>query len=171
MTGIIRSQSGIPVGPTTAFNPGDGLVQGGISGGPNYRPNLIAGQSNNPISGTSIGCNTVPAGTPVGTPALYFDPCVFSQPALGLYGNAGRHTMIGPPYNALDFSLLKSTSIKENQSIQFRAEFFNILNHPSFANPANAVFAGNGTRQPTAGQITSTVGTARQIQFGLKYVF
>ena len=79
--------------------------------------------------------------------------------------------MIGPAYNDLDFSLLKSTTIKENHSIQFRAEFFNILNHANFANPANAVFAANGTRQPTAGQITSTVGTARQIQFGLKYMF
>jgi hypothetical protein len=171
INGIIRSQSGIPFGPITAFNPGDGLVQGGISGGPNYRPDLIAGQSNNPTSGASIGCNAIAPGTRVGTPLLYFDPCVFSQPALGLYGNAGRHTMIGPSYNDLDFSLLKSTVIKENHSIQFRAEFFNILNHPSFANPANAVFDSRGNRQPTAGQITSTVGTARQIQFGLKYVF
>jgi hypothetical protein len=176
MNGIIRSQAGIPFGASTAFNPGDGLVTGGIAGGPMYKPNLLAGQSNNPTSGVSIGCSGIAQGTPLGTPALYFDPCVFSQPPLGLYGNAGRHTMIGPPYNALDFSLQKSTAIGEH-SLQFRAEFFNILNHPNFSNPSNGnssaenIFDARGNRVPTAGQILTTVGTARQIQFGLKYVF
>jgi hypothetical protein len=176
VNGIIRSQSGIPFGATTAFNPGDGLIQGGIAGGPNYRPNLLPGHSNNPTSGASIGCPGVAAGTRLGTPDMYFDPCVFSQPALGLYGNAGRHTIIGPPFNDLDFSLQKSTAIREH-SLQFRAEFFNILNHPNFSNPSNGnssaqnIFDARGNRMPNAGQIFTTVGTARQIQFGLKYVF
>jgi Carboxypeptidase regulatory-like domain/TonB dependent receptor len=176
VNGIIRSQSGIPFGASTAFNPGDGLIQGGISGGPKYRPNLLPGHSNNPISGVSAGCPGVVTGTPLGTPDLYFDPCVFSQPALGLYGNLGRHTIIGPAFNTLDFSLMKSTAIREH-SLQFRAEFFNVLNHPNFSNPSNGnsaaedIFDARGNRIPTAGQIFSTVGTARQIQFGLKYVF
>ena len=54
-------------------------------------------------SGSSIGCTTVAAGTPVGTPALYYDPCVFTNPAFGVYGTAGRHTLIGAKYNSLDF--------------------------------------------------------------------
>jgi hypothetical protein len=176
INGIIRSQSGIPFGASTAFNPGDGLVQGGISGGPMYRPNLLPGYTNNPTSGVSIGCSGIAQGTPLGTPSLYFDPCVFSQPPLGLYGTAGRHTMIGPAYNDLDFSLQKSTAIREH-SLQFRAEFFNILNHPNFSNPSNGnssaenIFDARGNRVPTSGQIFTTAGTARQIQFGLKYVF
>jgi len=170
-SGIIKIQSGIPFGPTTAFNPGDGLVQGGISGGPAYRPDLLPGYSNNPITGTSNGCGSIAKGTPVGTPELYFDPCAFSQPAVGLYGNLGRHTIIGPVFRDVDFSVLKSTKIRERQTLQFRAEGFNILNHPNFSNPLAVVFAANGTRLPNAGQITSTVGNSRQIQFGLKLIF
>src|SRR5262249_1646372 len=162
-------------GPSTTFNPGDGLIQGGISGGPKYRPNLLPGYSNNPTSGVSIGCPGVAAGTPLGTANLYFDPSVFSQPPPGPYGNPGRHPIIGPAYNALDFSLQKSTAIWEH-SLQFRAEFFNVLSHPNFSNPSNGnssaqdIFDARGNRVPTAGQIFTTVGTARQIQFGLKYV-
>jgi len=171
MSGIIKSQSGIPFGVSTAFNPGDGLVQGGISGGPTYRPDLLPNKSNNPITGVSAGCGSVPGGARLGTPELYFDPCAFSNPVFGVYGNLGRHTLIGPGFNTLDFSLLKSTTLKENKSVQFRAEFFNILNHPNFANPASSVFDARGNRVPTAGQIIGTVGIARQIQFGLKLVF
>jgi hypothetical protein len=171
MSGIIKTQSGIPFGVTTAFNPGDGLAQGGIAGGPAYRPDLVAGRSNNPISGVSTGCGSVGAGTPVGTPDLWFDPCAFSNPAFGVFGNLGRHTLIGPVFNNVDFSLLKSTDFAENKSIQFRAEFFNIFNHANFANPAPLVFDARGNRVPTAGLITSTVGIARTIQFGLKLVF
>ena len=171
MSGIVKSQSGIPFGVTTAFNPGDGLVQGGIAGGPQYRPDLLPGKSNNPITGVSAGCGSVAAGTRLGTPDLYFDPCVFSNPVFGVYGNLGRHTLIGPGFNNVDFSLLKSTAIKEKKALQFRAEFYNILNHANFSNPLNSVFDARGNRQPAAGQILTAVGIARQIQFGLKLVF
>jgi len=66
---------------------------------------------------------------------------------------------------------LKTTAIHEGQSLQFRAEFFNIVNHANFSNPSAGVFDSRGNRVPTAGQITGTTGTARQIQFGLKLVF
>ena len=171
MSGIIKSQSGIPFGVSTAAVPGDGLAVGGFGGSPTYRPDLIPGNSNNPTSGKSIGCSTVAAGTPVSTPALYYDPCVFSNPAFGLYGTTGRHTLIGPKYNTVGFSLLKTTAIHEGQSLQFRAEFFNIVNHANFSNPSAGVFDSRGNRVPTAGQITGTTGTARQIQFGFKLVF
>jgi hypothetical protein len=171
MSGIIKSQSGIPFSVTTARVPGDGLVVGAFGGSPSYRPDLKPGSSNNPISGVSIGCGSIAAGTPLGTPDLYFDPCVFENPAFGVYGTAGRHTVIGPRYNSLDFSLLKSTPVREGQTLQFRAEFFNILNHANFSNPAAGIFDSRGNRTATAGRITDTVGTARQIQFGLKYVF
>jgi hypothetical protein len=56
--------------------------------------------------------------------------------------------------------------------LQFRSEFFNVLNRPTFAVPNSSIFTGPGARNPTAGIITSTLGTSsREIQFGLKLLF
>ena len=78
----------------------------------------------------------------------------------------------------MDSSLAKEARIKKFSElfiIQFRAEFFNILNHPAFGNPSNSLFnqGTNGTFVPNPGvnQITSTVSNPRQIQFGLKILF
>jgi len=54
--------------------------------------------------------------------------------------------------------------------MQFRAEVFNVANHANFALPAAGIFTASG-RNPTAGQITQTVTTSRQLQFGLKFIF
>lgn len=95
-----------------------------------------------------------------------------------LRGNAGRNILIGPGVTSLDFSLFKNNyikSISEKFNIQFRAEIFNILNHPNFAPPANPtntdIFDGTGTLNPTAGLITRTTTTAREIQFAVKVIF
>ena len=61
--------------------------------------------------------------------------------------------------------------VAENLRVQFRAEFFNILNHPSFQNPNTTIFAGGGALNASAGQITGTTSSPRQIQFGLKVIF
>jgi hypothetical protein len=86
-----------------------------------------------------------------------------------LYGNTPRNCLIGPPQNNVDFSLGKNFSITERQNLRFRAEFFNLFNHPSFANPAAP--AVGSTPGSGLAQITSTVGTPRLIQFSLKYSF
>jgi hypothetical protein len=74
-----------------------------------------------------------------------------------------------PKQKNVDFSLGKMFRLHEGQSLRFLADFFNLFNHPSFANPA---FAAVG---PTPGSgsapITSTIGTPRLIQFSLKYSF
>ncbi len=73
----------------------------------------------------------------------------------------------------MDNSLSKSWSvpkISEQFRIQFRAEAFNTLNHPTFQNPNNTVFAGTGFNA-SAGRITATNSTPRQVQLGLKVVF
>jgi hypothetical protein len=95
-----------------------------------------------------------------------------------LRGNAGRNIMIGPGVTSLDFSLFKNNyikSISERFNIQFRAEIFNILNHPNFAPPTQGVntdiFDGTGTLNPTAGLLTKTTTTAREIQFAVKVIF
>ena len=95
-----------------------------------------------------------------------------------LRGNAGRNILIGPGVTSLDFSLFKNNyikSISERFNIQFRAELFNILNHPNFAPPANPtntdIFDGTGTLNPAAGFLSRTTTTAREIQFAIKVIF
>jgi hypothetical protein len=71
-------------------------------------------------------------------------------------------------------SLLKTTKITERQMVQFRAEFFNIFNHPQFTNPnasQGAVFSLPDRASGSFGQITSTSVNPRVIQFALKYIF
>jgi len=70
----------------------------------------------------------------------------------------------------MDVSLLKSTSITEKMALQFRAEFFNVLNHTNFNTPNLTVFS-SGSISPSAGLITATATTSRQIQFGLKLIY
>ena len=78
----------------------------------------------------------------------------------------------------MDFSLFKNNyikSISERFNIQFRAEIFNILNHPNFAPPSNPtntdIFDGTGSPNAVAGALTSTTTTAREIQFAVKVIF
>ena len=141
------------------------------------RPNLAAGASPNPTSGVSHGCAGIPAGTPVGTPTLYFDPCAFVPQPLGTFGNLGRNTLIGPGIAEADVSLMKNFLIREGTSLQFRAECFNVANHPNFQAPSTnfrRIFDGTvqGNLVSTAvGALTATTTASRQIQFGLKLVF
>ena len=62
---------------------------------------------------------------------------ILVPPNAGSFGNIGRNTFRGPSQVNWDFSLVKNTRITERVSFQFRAEFFNLLNHPHFANPEN----------------------------------
>jgi hypothetical protein len=96
-----------------------------------------------------------------------------------LRGNVGRNILIGPGLTDLDFSVYKNNYIKrisENFNVQFRAEFFNILNHANFGPPTpgdfNAdIFDGSGNANPIAGQLVRTSTPERQIQFAIKVVF
>jgi len=74
----------------------------------------------------------------------------------------------------VDFSISKHFPITERTNLQFRAECFNIANHPNFQAPSNAtrqIFDLAGNLSQTAGVLTSTTTSSRQIQFGLKLVF
>jgi hypothetical protein len=84
----------------------------------------------------------------------------------------GRDTLTGPGLAELDVSVMKNTAISERVRLQFRAEFFNVLNHANFGTPNTVVFSSASTTPAsTAGVITSTASTSRQIQFGLKLLF
>jgi hypothetical protein len=101
----------------------------------------------------------------------------------GTLGDASRGILRGPSLGDWDFSLLKDTAtslLGKQGYIEFRTEFFNILNHTNLGMPASAtVFNGNtsvlGAYQQApltgVGQITTTVTTSRQIQFALKLIF
>ncbi|MBI4455710.1 MAG: TonB-dependent receptor [Acidobacteria bacterium] len=122
------------------------------------RPNLKSGASNNPV---------------LGGPDMYFDPTAFELPTQGFRGNLGRNTLIGPGVATVDFSLTKNTDLgKEGRTLQFKAEFFNILNRANFGIPERSIFADASSALINGvGRITNTSTTSRQIQFGLKLLF
>jgi len=89
----------------------------------------------------------------------------------GTYGNARRDSLVGPGLTELDFSAVKDTHITERLNLQFRAEFFNIPNHTNFLTPNEVVYSSATQLSPTAGVVTATSTTSRQIQFGAKLQF
>lgn len=106
----------------------------------------------------------------LGTPNRWFNPNAFLLPIAGTFGNAGRDQFIGPGLTTFDTSLFKKISLNERWNLQFRAEAFNIFNHANFATPSLAVFSGSNV-SPSAGIITRTATSSRQIQFALKMIW
>ena len=152
---IVTLQGGFPFSPQLSYNP---------SGN---------GDTRNPVRPFKNPAFTGPI--LLGTPGKWFDPNAFLAPAnvpsnFGFYGNVGRDTLIGPGLATWDFSVLKDTHIRERLNLQFRAEIFNLLNRANFNLPNAVVFTPSGV-SPTAGVITSTSTTSRQIQFGLKLLW
>jgi hypothetical protein len=141
------------------------------------RPDLVPGASNNPNEGTFQGCALFPvradrpAGMALGGPDLFFDPCAFAPPPPRTIGNVGRNTLILPGRATIDVTLSKSFRLTEGGTLQFRFEGFNFLNKPGFRPPSRGVFDAQDRPTANPGRITSTLGTARQLQFGLKYTF
>lgn len=105
-----------------------------------------------------------------GNPMQWFNPNAFIRPAAGTWGNLGRGVYQGPGLADLDISLTKMTALTERMKLQFRGEFFNILNHPNFASPNPTVFSGTAINA-SAGFIGGTTTSPRQIQFALKLLF
>jgi len=152
VSGIETVQSGFPFTPGLGYNPTNN------------------GDSRNPIRPSWNPAFSRPV--IVGSPNEWYNPTAFIQPATGTYGNIGRDVLTGPGLATLDFSALKTTDIRERLKLQFRAEFFNMLNRANFGIPNTVVYtAANSAPSPTAGVITSTASTSRQIQFGLKLLW
>ena len=158
LASIVTLQSGFPLTPQLSYNPSNN----GDTRNP-VRPFL-----NPRFKGPVV----------LGKPSQWFNPAAFIAPpsASGFYGNAGRDTLTGPGLATWDFSVLKDTAISERLQLQFRAEFFNLLNRANFNTPNLIVFTPPTASNPTglsgtAGAITSTATTARQLQFALKLVW
>ncbi|MGB8456288.1 MAG: hypothetical protein WCE50_01135, partial [Candidatus Acidiferrum sp.] len=155
---VITAQSGFPFTPQLSYNPSNS----GDTRNP-VRPFL-----NPNFTGSIV----------TGKPGQWFNPSAFLAPpsASGFYGNVGRDTYIGPGLATWDFSVLKNTRIRERLSLQFRAEFFNILDRANFNTPNLVLFTPPTPTNltglsGTAGAITSTSTTSRQVQFGLKLLW
>jgi hypothetical protein len=149
---IVTLQGGFPFTPQLSYNPSN------------------TGDTRNPVRPFVNPAFTGPA--ILGTPAQWFNPAAFLAPpnSSGFFGNLGRDTLIGPGLATWDFSLLKDTPIREGLNLQFRAELFNLLDRANFNTPNAVTFTPTGV-SPTAGVITSTSTTSRQIQFGLKVLW
>ena len=143
---ILSAQSGLPFAPV--------LANSVANTGASSRPNLVGDWhiSNQTITNWFNTALNTP-GAPWATPAQF------------TYGNAGRGILRGPDRVDVDFSLFKQFAATERIRAQFRGEFFNILNHPQFDLPGQTIGS------PSAGVITGTVGTPRDIQFSLKLLF
>ena len=88
----------------------------------------------------------------------------FNVNAIGTYGNSGRNGLTGPGTVAWDLGLLKRFPIRERMDLEYRAEFFNILNRANFANPIATATNTNFGK-------TITAGSPRVIQMSLRFAF
>jgi carboxypeptidase family protein len=166
INGIYSYGSGMPIDMLTGFN--NSLDANSTN--PD-RPNLTPGFSNNPIHRITAGCQGIPAGQKLQTPRRWFDPCAFTLNAAGTYGNLGRLTVSAPGLSQADISLVRTMPLTERKKLEFRAEFFNLLNHANFGLPNNAIFNTSRLRSGSAGLISSTTTDNRDIQLGLKLMF
>ncbi len=151
-TSIVTLQSGFPFTPELSYNPSNN------------------GDATNPVRPF---VNPVFHGRVItGRPSQWFHPAAFlaPPPGSGFYGNLGRDSLSGPSLATWDFSTLKDTALRGRLHLQFRVEIFNLLNRANFNTPNLVVFTPSGL-SPTAGVITSTSTTARQVQFGAKLLW
>jgi len=171
LSGIFQYHTGTAVWADNGWASG---IQSQTSGVINQRPNIVP------------NCNPL-----LGTIASWINPSCYTPAPYGEAGNSPRGNVFGPDSATLDGSVVKNTKISERFNLQFRAEFFNLLNRVNFRNPAQPVI--NLWSQPTNGTIPASCGsnpaafacnppnqltpltltntTARQIQFGLKLSF
>jgi hypothetical protein len=197
--GIVNARSGLPI--EVLITRPDVVYRDNRDGSIVASPILVGGVPvttaiiNVPGGGNSRNIrrpDLVPGVNPIidnGTLA-YINPAAFSTPAPGTFGNLGRNALHGPHFGQLDMTLSKKFQFAEKRNIEFRSEFYNILNHANFALPGSTRLAnalGTGTNQIQPGQaftaaaaggnygvLTSTVanqvgiGTNRQIQFALR---
>ncbi len=156
---IVSVQSGFPFSPQLGYNPvGNGDTRNPVR--PSWNPGFSG--------------KLYPR-----TPQQYFNPNAFIRPTVtvggttyGTYGNVSRDALTGPGLSEFDFSATRRAQLTERLGLQFRAEFFNILNHTNFLTPNEVVYtSATSAISPTAGVITATSTTSRQIQFGAKLQF
>jgi hypothetical protein len=165
LAGILQLQTGNPINidtSNTTFN-----------GNPNrtLRPNIVGPVPTGVSPAADGNVQWFPSAACTGTVT---SGCLFLVPNPATFGNLGRNVIIGPGFQNLDLSLIKTTNITERVKVQFRADTFNLFNHPNFGQPNRFVSTAAGN---TFGEITTTrtpvgdSGSSRQIQLALKLIF
>jgi len=158
LNGIVSMRSGYPFSPS--IQTPNWSRTGNISNNAEDRPNVKPG--------------TDPKTIVTGNPNGWFDVRAFELQPQGTIGNTPRHFLRGPGFANVDMSLVKNQAVGVNTRVQIRLEVFNILNRANFATPTRPVFAGaNQNEAPlaTAGKVTRTVNSSRQLQLGVKLIF
>jgi hypothetical protein len=154
ISGVTTIQSGLPFTPTISTdtaNTGVGAQRPNVSGSPTYLKQ--------PSCWFYISANAAcRAFAPSATPN-------FSVPTQYSYGNGGIFTMKADHLVQFDFALLKPFHFGAERSVEFRAEFFNLFNHPTFAAPSTNIDSGSGA------QVTSTLNASREIELSAKVFF
>jgi hypothetical protein len=141
INGIVGARDGSPYTPTINFDNANG------GGGMSERPNVIGG---------TRGPHTL---------SEYFNTAAYTVPAPYTYGDAGRDSLLSPGYTDVDFSLMRNFMFREHYNAQFRAEAFNVLNHPNFGQPDATLEDAN------FGRITSINGFPREYQLAATFKF
>jgi hypothetical protein len=159
LSGILTLQTGQPFSVLS----GNDNSSTGLG---NDRPDLVAA----PFAGTC------PSGASPHSVDCWLNPDAFQQNAVLTFGNSGRNAFRGPGFHDFDFSVAKNTKFSERFTAQFRAEFFNLTNHPNFALPNNVLASpsfGTLFQTPDAAQNNVGLGSGgpRLIQFGIKLIF
>jgi hypothetical protein len=156
VSGVLTLQSGQPFEVDTGIS---GRLGGGTlaTGRPDLKPGLTR--------------DDIILGTPQASPR-YFDPTAFLLPAVGVVGNVGRNSLRGPGVATVDASVQKMVPLGATKRLQLRLEGFNVLNRPNFRFPAvRSIFDATGRIVPSAGVITETSTTSRQLQVSAKFIF
>jgi hypothetical protein len=180
---IVAVQTGYPFNPIMSTSRSNEQVYsptGGID-----RPSVVT--SANLTTALALNPNAVvynPSTVITGNPNQWFNPNMFTLQPLGYLGTVSRDDLEGPHFGSWDLSINKDTALRalgESGKVQFRCEIFNLLNHANFAIPSVGVLSGSpATSGPTAGEalplgtagvISTTVSSPRQIQFALKLIF
>jgi hypothetical protein len=192
---IVSVQSGYPFTPLLTSNRSQSGVFQGLTG-TGERPNLVTAATAGPGTGGASSVTFVPydPNTVItGDPNHWFNPLMFNLAPMvpcpgnaavtcGVLGNVTRGFLRAPGLGNWDLSVVKDTKLGflgEQGSVQFRAEFFNILNRANFGFPSTSTYSGSpsdvgaNSEKPSgsAGRITTTSTTSRQIQLALKIIF
>ena len=162
VSGLFQWHSGLPFTPVIQSSVGDGIDPGlapSFSAGSTLYPDIVGSPS---VSNPSI--------------SRWFNTAAFANPATGTFGDTGRNTLIGPGFSDVDFSVAKEFPLHfEGIRLEFRADMFNVFNHPNFANPDSDVglTSGGVLADSAGGTINHTENYTGQriIQLGLHLRF
>jgi len=156
VSGIVTVSSGVPFHPVIGFDRAGDRQSDTDMQRPSWASGFGAANADEVITGDVD---------------QWFDPKAFVLPPAGIFGNVARNSLRGPNLRLVDFSIFKNQQIAKSM-LQFRIEVFNLLNRENFNPPSDPrVFNTDGTFVPGSGRITSLATPARQIQFGIKYLF